>query len=155
MAGYYDIESKDFALSSEGIHLLRNRFNYKTISFYDIHKATFTKAVETKNVVLTLIVGALLVAFAVFQAIGVYEEFYDPSVHHIYIESILLPVLPLLVGFYCVYLGVKKIPLLIIELENEKHKLSLRDIIDSGRMEALETYLKERLREKFYDSTAL
>ena len=151
----YDIESKDFASSSVGIHLLRNRFNYKTISFYDIHKTTFTKAVETKNVVLTLIVGALLVAFAVFQAIGVYEEFCDPSVHHIYIQSILLPVLPLLVGLSCVYLGVKKIPLLIIELENEKHKLSLRDIIDSGRMEALETYLKEKLREKFYDSTAL
>jgi hypothetical protein len=46
----YDIESKDFALSPEGIHLLRNRFNYKTIDFSDINKATFTRAADTKNI---------------------------------------------------------------------------------------------------------
>jgi hypothetical protein len=151
----YVIESKDFALSPEGVHLLRNRFNYKTLDFYDIDKATFTRAAETKHVLLTLIVGALLVAFAVYQTISVYEDFQDPSVYRIYIESIILPVLPLLVGLYCIYIAVKKVPLLIIELKSEKYKLSLRDIISDGRMQVLETYLKEKLREKFYDSPTL
>jgi hypothetical protein len=151
----YDIESRDFALSQQGIHLLRNRFNYKTINFYDVHKATFTRAADTKNVVFILIVGLLLVAFAVYQAVGVYEDFHDPSVYHIYIEAILLPVFPLLLGLYCVYIAVKKVPLLIIELNSEKHKLSLKDIINAGRMEVLETYLKEKLREKFYDNPTL
>jgi len=73
----YDIESKDFALSQQGIHLLRNRFNYKTVNFHGIQKATFTRAADTKNVVLILIVGALFVAFAVYQAVGVYEDFND------------------------------------------------------------------------------
>ena len=151
----YDIESRDFALSPQGIHLLRNRFNYKTINFYDIHKATFTRAAETKNVLPALIAGTLLVAFAVYRAIGVYQDFQDPSVHHIYIESIMLPVLPLLLGLYCIYIAVKKVPLLIIELKGEKHKLSLRDIINAGQTAALEAYLKEKLREKFYDSPTL
>ena len=46
----YDIHAKDFALSADGVHLLRNRFNYKTISFNDINAAGFKRAVETKNI---------------------------------------------------------------------------------------------------------
>ncbi len=103
----YDIESKDFALSQQGIHLLRNRFNYKTITFYDIDKATFTRASDTKNIVLALIAGILLIVFAIYQTIGVFQDFHDPEVHRIYIESIVLPVLPLLVGLYCIYIAVK------------------------------------------------
>ncbi|MEP6611635.1 MAG: hypothetical protein ABJA76_07110 [Mucilaginibacter sp.] len=151
----YDIESKDFALSPRGVHLLRKRFNYKTIGFYDINKATFSRAADTKNVVLTLIVAILFIAFAVYQTIGVFEDFHDPSVHRIYIESILLPVFPLLLGFYCIYIAVKKVPLLIIEFNSEKHKLSLQDVINAGQMAPLEAYLKEKLRERFYDSPML
>jgi len=148
----YDLESRDFALSPQGIHLLRNRFNYKTINFSEIDKASFTRAVETKNVLLTLIVGALLVAFAVYQAIGVYEDFNDPAVYHIYIESIVLPVLPVLLGGYCIYIAVKRVPLLIVELKGEKYKLNLKDFIKGGGTMGLETYLKEKLRERFYDN---
>jgi len=53
----YDFTSKDFALSAEGVHLLRNGFNHKTISFYDVEKATFKRAADTKNVGLTLMQG--------------------------------------------------------------------------------------------------
>lgn len=151
----YDIESKDFALSPRGVHLLRKRFNYKTIGFYEIHKATFSRAADTKNVVLTLTAAILFVAFAVYQTIGVYEDFHNPSVHHIYIESILLPVFPLLLGLYCFYIAVKKVPLLIIELSSEKYKLNLQDVINAGQMGPLESYLKEKLRERFYDSPML
>jgi len=151
----YDIQSKDFALSPQGVHLLRNRFNYKTINYYDIHKATFARAVETKNVALTLIVGILFIAFAVYNTIGVYQNFYDPTVHRIYIESIALPVLPVLLGIYCIYIAVKKVPSLIIELENQKHKLSIQDIYKAGQMQGLEIYLKDKLKARFYDSPTL
>ena len=131
---------------------MRNRFNYKTINFSDIDKASFTRAVETKNVVLTLIAGALLLAFAAYQAIGVYEEFNDPEVYHIYIESIVVPVLPLALGLYCIYIAVKKVPLLIIELKGEKYKLSLKDFKKGSGTVGLANYLKEKLRERFYDN---
>jgi len=148
----YDIQSKDFALSPQGIHLLRNRFNYKTINYDDIRKAAFARAVETKNVVITLIVRILLITFAVYNAIGVYENFHDPTVHRIYIESIVLPVLPVLLGLYCIYIAVKKVPSLLIELENQKHKLSIQDIYKAGQVQVLETYLKEKPKARFYDS---
>ncbi|WDF75852.1 hypothetical protein PQ469_18350 [Mucilaginibacter sp. KACC 22773] len=67
----------------------------------------------------------------------------------IYTESIVLPVLPLLLGLYCIYIAV---PSLIIELESQKHTLSLEDIYKDGRMGILEIYLKEKLRTRFYDN---
>jgi len=151
----YDIQSKDFALSAQGIHLLRNRFNYKTINYDDIRKATFARAAETKNVALTLIVGILFITFSVYNTIGVYQNFYDPTVHRIYIESIALPVLPVLLGIYCIYIAVKKVPSLIIELENQKHTLSVQDIYKAELVGVLEVYLKEKLRTRFYDSPSL
>ncbi|PWK80101.1 hypothetical protein LX99_00565 [Mucilaginibacter oryzae] len=148
----YDIRAKDFALSVEGVHLLRNRFNYKTISFTDIDNARFTRAVETKRVTLTLVVGVILTGFAVIQIIGVIRTFNDPAERVIYIESIVLPVLPLLLGGYCIYISVKKVPSLIIEVKNEKHTLSLQDIIKNGGLAQLEAYLKTKLGSKFSDA---
>jgi len=49
-------------------------------------------------------------------------------------------------------MAVKKVPLLIIEFNSEKHKLSVQDVINTGQMGLLEAYLKEKLRERFYDS---
>jgi hypothetical protein len=151
----YDIESTDFALSSDGVHLLRNKFNYKTINFDDIDKATFTKSAETRNVMLALTVGVLLVAFAIYNGIGVYENFHDPLVRHIYIESIVLPILPLLAGSYCIYMAIRKVPLLMIYTKSEKYKLSLKGIIKSGRMDMLKVYLNQKLGTRFYDSVAI
>ena len=150
----YDFESRDFALSPQGVHLMRNRFNYKTIDFNDVDKASFTRAVETINVALCLIAGVLLIAFTVYHLIGVYEDFFDPTVRHIYIESIVAAVLPLAAGLYCIYIAIKKIPLLIIESKKATFKLSLKDIIKTGDTEVLRAYLKGKLRERFQDSVA-
>ena len=149
----YEFQAKDFALSQQGVHLLRNRFNYNNVDFNDINKASITRAVETNNVVLTLIAGALLLAFAIYQSIGVYEAFYDPSTHIIYTESISVIVFPLLLGFYCIYISVKKIPVLIVEVKSKKHKLILKDVVKAGRIYDLESYLKKQLKERFYYST--
>jgi hypothetical protein len=143
-------ESTDFALSDEGIHLLRNRFNYKTISFQDLDKATIKKDVVTNRLVLTLTVGFLLILFAVFQSITVYESFIDPLVKEIYIESIVLPVLPLLIGVYCIYISVKKVPTLLVEKDGKKYKLRLNEIIKNQQLANLQAYLRTKLTINFF-----
>ncbi len=145
----YDFESKDFALSANGVHLLRNGFNFKTISFQELDKATFKKDVEPKNVGLTLIAGILLILFALFQSKGVYESFNDPAEYTIYIESIVLPVLPFLIGLYCIFISAKKVPTLLVEKKNEKHKLNLKDAINNHQLDDLKAYLRTKLRTKF------
>ncbi|MGN6494398.1 MAG: hypothetical protein ACTHLE_20570 [Agriterribacter sp.] len=90
----YAFKANDFALSGQGIHLLRNGFNYKTIEYGQIKKATIKRAREIKNVFLSMLFGILLLAFVISQSFYLIKVFNDPNVHRIYIESIVLPVLP-------------------------------------------------------------
>jgi hypothetical protein len=108
--------------------------------------------VETKNIALTVVAGIILIGFSVMQIVGAVRSFNDPAERTIYIESIGLPVLPLLLGGYCIYISVKKVPSLIIEVKNKKHTLSLQDIVKNGKLTQLEAYLKAKLNTKFSDA---
>ena len=145
----YDFEATDFALSNKGVHLLRSRYNYKTIEYENIEKATIKRGPEINNVIVVFVLGIGLVAFALFQSLYILGLFKNPDVHVIYIESIVLPVLPGLLGFYLLYVATKKGTILIIETSSTKQKLRLRDFIKSNRMEDLRNYLSRKLYYKF------
>lgn len=144
----YIFESTDFALSDKGIHLLRNRYNYKTIEYNMVDKATIKKGAEIKNVVPCLVIGICLLGFAILQTRHMINIFNDPSVTIIYIEAIVLPVLPGLVGIYLVYIAVKKGIVLIIDTGTKKYKLRLRDFIKDNTKEKVIKYLTEKLSYK-------
>ena len=144
----YDFEATDFALSPEGLHLLRSRYNYKTIRYQEIEKATVKRASEYKNTMLCLILGILLVVFALFEIIYVIQLFLNPRVHVIYIESILLPILPGFIGIYLIYIATKKGPVLIIESGSKKRKLRLRDFTKDNKIINVISYLGEKLSYK-------
>ena len=145
----YDFEATDFALSNKGVHLLRSGYNYTTIEYESIEKATIKRGPEINNVVLVFVLGIGLVAYALFQSLYVLGLFKNPDVRVIYIESIVLPVLPGLLGFYLIYIATKKGPILIIETSKTKQKLRLRDLIKSNKMEDLRNYLSQKLYYKF------
>ena len=145
----YDFEATDFALSNKGVHLLRSRYNYKTIEYESIEKATIKRGPEINNVILVFVLGIGFVAFALFQSLYVLGLFKNPEVQVIYIESIVLPVLPGLLGFYLIYVATKKGPILIIETSTTKQKLRLRDLIKSNKMKDLRNYLGQKLHYKF------
>ena len=144
----YNFESTDFALSDKGIHLLRNRYNYKTIEYNMIDKATVKKAAEINNVIPCLVIGIGLLGFAILQTRHMINIFNDPTVTIIYIEAIILPVLPGLVGIYLIYISVKKGFVLIIEAGGKKYKLRLRDFIKDNTKETVIKYLTEKLSYK-------
>ena len=145
----YDFEATDFALSNKGVHLLRSRYNYRTIEYESIEKATIKRGSEINNVIVVFVLGIGLVAFALFQSLSVIALFKNPDVHVIYIESIVLPVLPGLLGFYLIYIATKKGPILIIETSKKKQKLRLRDFMKNNSMEDLRNYLSQKLYYKF------
>lgn len=144
----YSFESTDFALSDKGIHLLRSGYNYKTIEYNMVDKATIKRGAEINNVNLCLVIGICLFGFAIMQTRLVINLFNDPSVTKIYIESIVLPVLPGLVGIYFVYIAVKKGIVLIIETGSKEYKLRLRDFIKDNTKEKVIKYLTEKLSYK-------
>ena len=144
----YNFETTDFALSDIGIHLLRSRFNYKTIEFEKIENAMIKRGSEINNVFVSLLLGIALAVFAVFQTMYVIGLFKNPSVHQIQAESILLPLLPAFAGFYLIYVATKKSPVLIIKFDGTKKKLRLKDFRKTNKMNDLKNYLKEKLTHR-------
>jgi hypothetical protein len=55
MMNMYDFEGTDFALSSKGIHLLRGRYNYKTIEYENVQKVIIKRGTEIHNVIVAYV----------------------------------------------------------------------------------------------------
>jgi hypothetical protein len=146
----YQFQLEDFALSDGGIHLLRSGFNYKTVSYDEIKRATIGRSNDIKNTPVILAIGVLLILFAFYQGRWVIGLFTDPTVHHIYIESIVLPVIPALFGVYCIYMAVKKKPILKLEAAKNTYKLRLRSVIKKGQYAEFEKYLNLRLQSRLH-----
>ena len=144
----YEYELTDFALSDTGIHLLRNRFNYKTITFHDLERATIKRGSEIKNSVLSLIIGVAFLSFSILKGVSIYQDFNDPTVHRIYIESILLPLFPALIGLYLIYACIRRGPILQVEQGSARYKLRLREIQKSNQAESIKLFLSEKLSSK-------
>jgi hypothetical protein len=144
----YDFETADFALSVQGLHLLRSGFNYETVRYQEIDKATVKRGREIKNVFSAMIFGTGLLAFAVLQIMFVIGLFNNPGVHSIYIESIVLPFLPGLFGIYLLYIANKKAVILIIETGSKIQKLRLGDFVKRNDMLRLINYLHTKLSSR-------
>ena len=144
----YDFEATDFALSTQGVHLLRSGFNYKTVQYTEIDKATIKRAREIKNVFLSMIFGTCLLVFAILQIMFVIGLFKNPNVHKIYIESIILPLLPGLFGIYLLYIANKKGLILIIETGSKIRKLRLSDFVKDNNTSKLINYLNTQLSNR-------
>ncbi len=141
----YQFQSEDFALSDSGIHLLRNRFNFKTIPYEEIKNAAIEKTTEIKNAPIILVLGVLMVCFSFYQCLWVVELFTNPQLHPISIEAIVLPIIPAFLGVYCMYIALKKGPVLTLEEGNKKHKLRLRSVVKNNLTLEFEKYLNSKL----------
>lgn len=145
----YELETTDFALSGKGIHLLRSGYNYKTIEYGEVDKAAIYKSTEIKNVLLSQIIGIALLAFSILQTLHVISLFNNPKVYHIDIETIVLPVLPAIVGGYLVIISLKRGLILSVESEKKKYKLRLRDFVKHNKIGDVKNILSKNLTYRF------
>jgi len=151
----YQFQFEEFALSEEGVHLLRNGFNYKTVYYRETQNATLTKAIEIKNAPVIFALGVLMLLFAFYQSRWVLYLFTDTN-YDIYIESIILPLIALSFGIYCIYTPLRKGPVLLLDDGTSSYKLRLRAVYKSKMAGGVENYLRDRLGPKYVrSSTAL
>lgn len=141
----YRYADSDFALSEEGLHLLRSGYNYETISYPSIEKLAFRNASPVRSPLLAIVLGILFIGLSVLQAYRVYQQFQDPEVHKIYIEAIVVVVLPFLVGCYLLYVALRKEFLLIVVSGGKTRKLSVKGLRASGRLPEAERFLRARI----------
>lgn len=145
---HYKFETSHFGISEEGLHLLRNKFNYQTLSFQDIHSAAIKRGVESKNWLALLITGLVLLGLCAYCSYSTYQEFTDPKTTIIYIESIVLPVLPLLLGIYCVYISLKKVHIIDVMHDKGTERLGLSELNKQERVGDFVNFLQNKLKSR-------
>lgn len=116
----YKFETDKFGISEKGIHLLRNKFNYKTIYKSEIDSIFIEKGKQVNNWLLLLVVGLILCSFGLYWSIKlIYEFFFANNVSRFYYEQFILPIFPVFMGVYSVYTSLQR-GLIMIVVTNKK-----------------------------------
>lgn len=148
MNNYY-FETREFGVSDDGIHLLRSRFNYETIQFNQIDSLTIEKGKELNNWLAILAIGLALVSFAIYYALGLFRVIDNDEVDLIYIEEILVPLIPFMVGGYCLYSSTRSgIILRLRTIKKKTDKFPLREFEQEDKLRPFQEFLKKKLNTK-------
>ena len=142
----YYFETAEFGLSSRGIHLLRSRFNYETYDFQDIDTLTIEKGKELNNWVIILILGLGLTVFSVWYSYGLIDIVKEA--HVIYVEQILVPVIPFMLGSYCIYSSTRDGTILRVHTIKKTDKFSLKEIEKAKKLEDFKQVLRDKLQTR-------
>jgi hypothetical protein len=139
----YQYETDQFGISEEGIHLLRSRFNYETISYSTIEAIQFEKGKQIKNWVLMLIIGLALLGIGLFMAYKVIcEFFFANNFHRFYMEQFALPVLPIFIGAYSLYYSLKNGTILKVQRDKKQIKIRIGNVADTVTKDIVVILLK-------------
>ncbi|MDJ1499471.1 hypothetical protein [Xanthocytophaga agilis] len=140
----YKFETPEFGISAQGIHLLRNRYNYQTYSFQDIDTIQIGQGRLVNNWILIFLIGLALTAGALYYIYNLYLAFIEERVSHFYVEQILIPVLPLFVGMYCLWTSLRKGKTLTILYNGKTKCLPLVRLEKNNQLEVFRCYLHEQ-----------
>lgn len=145
----YHYQTREFGLSEEAVHLLRNSYNYKSYKYSDIANITIGKGKGIKNWMVVLVIGIALVLFAIWYTLGIFGIISNKEVRVIYIEEIIVPLFPFLVGFYCIYVSTKTETVVRLKMtDNKVDSLPLKEIEKSGKLSDFQDFLENRRRNR-------
>ena len=146
----YHFEAREFGVSDRGIHLLRSRFNYETIEFNQVDSLTIEKGKELNNWIAILTIGLALVSFSVWYSLRLFNIIDNNEVNVIYIEEILVPLIPFMLGGYCLYSSTRTGKILRVKTtKNRTHKFPLKELEKDNKVRSLEEFLSETLNTRF------
>ncbi|NOS92617.1 MAG: hypothetical protein HOP30_11885 [Cyclobacteriaceae bacterium] len=142
----YLLETREFGLSDKGIHLLRSRFNYQTIDYNDIDELVIEKGKELNNWALLLVIGLGLLLFSFWYSFRLFGILDSGEVRVIYIEEIIVPVIPFLAGLYFTYSSTRNATIMKVKTKDTwLKKLSLADIEKDKNMDKLKSILHNKM----------
>jgi len=145
----YLFQSRYFAISAQGIHLLRSGYNYKTMTYPEISGLEVRKGHELKNWVFVMIIGIILTGYGLFDIFQIYQLFNNPTIPRVYIERMIIPFFPLLLGIYSFWIASRKSWILQVKSKQVQH-LSLKEFVEKNTFNEF----VESLRS-FYPSTTI
>ncbi|MBT1707044.1 hypothetical protein KK062_02360 [Fulvivirgaceae bacterium PWU5] len=148
MSKYY-FETREFGVSDQGIHLLRSRYNYKTIDFNQVAKITIERGKELNNWIAILVLGIALTSFALYYAVGMFNFLTYGISGRVSIQEILVPVIPFLMGAYCLYSSTRNgIVMRVRTIEDTHERFPLKELDQRQELTPFQQLLKEKASTK-------
>lgn len=140
----YTYEAEKFAVSENGLHLLRNRFNYETILWNTIETVEVRNGKDLRNWLWVLFVGVALAGYAIYDIFYILFIFNDPKTHVIYAERLVLPVIPLSLGLYSIFIALRNTRVMVIKGTTKTYSLSLRYLIKSSQYSEFISFMQKK-----------
>ena len=135
----YKFETERFGLSDTGLHLLRGRYNYKTIAYAELDEIVLDKGHQVNNWFLSLIIGLALVAGSLFLACS---AFLKHEWHAAYM-GIVLTTLPVFLGAYIIYFSLKIGFVLKIRINEKVSSFPIEQLKKQSQIGELVKYLEQ------------
>lgn len=145
MTDQYIFKDPYFGVSEDGIHLLRNGYNYKTIGFHEIRLIEFKRGRSIKNWWGLLLFGLFLFSIGIYSAYALVHFFSDDEGGHIYIEEILIPFFPILIGGLALYKALIQERIIVIWLLSDKNLVfSIKALEKGGKFPEMLQFLSTK-----------
>ena len=143
MTGKYPYECEQFGVSGSAIHLLRNGYNHKTIAFDNIDSMVIMKGKELRNWILVLIIALSLIVFVAMDIFWLFGFLTNAQPGPIYIERLLIPVLPLALGIYMLIVAFRTTMVMKVFSKGKYYYLSLQPFMKRGSFSRFCTFVRE------------
>jgi len=138
----YLFQAEKFAISEGNLHLLRNGFNYETIPFDSVTSIEVRDGKDLKNWLWVLFVGGALTGYALWDVFHILFILNDPNTHRIYVERLVIPVIPMALGVYSIYIAIRNTRVMIVKSASKTWYLSLRELVKSQQFLEFTAYMK-------------
>lgn len=95
-------------------------------------------------------IGAAMLLFSIWYSVRLFTIVDDDEVNVIYIEEIVVPVIPFLLGLYFIYSSTKTGTIMSLTIGNGKRKrFPLGQLETANNLDELKLRLKEKLTTRF------
>jgi hypothetical protein len=141
----YLFQSTEFAVSDNGIHLLRSGFNYKTIRWSEVDSIKIRKGKELNNSWVIFLLGLILLTAGVYLTIRTVDILVHKEHAERYIKMLLFLLIPV-IGVYFVYNSMRTGIIMSVNYAADKKEMfPLNEIIRQNRLNEFKSLMTVKL----------
>lgn len=140
----YAFETPEFGLDELGLHRLRSRFAFESVSYADLTEARVTRGKSVQNWPVLLLVGLAGLGFSVFSAYRLLM-FLTYGRGHFYVQTLATPIIPGAIGLAAVWQALRVTDILAVRVGRRRLVFPLETLKENQSPLALESYLAQRV----------
>jgi hypothetical protein len=141
----YLFQSSEFAVSDNGIHLLRSGFNYRTIRWGEVDSIKIRKGKELHNSWIILLLGSILLAVGAYLTIRTIDILMHKEYAGRYIKMLLFLLIPF-IGIYLLNNSMRTgIIMSVNYAASKKEMFPLTEIIQQNRLNEFKSLMTAKL----------